>query len=384
MAKTGGNIYKRGSDGRWEARLIISYNENGKANYKSFYGKSRQEAKIKRDVYSAERTLGIETTSAPMILFSKLVENWLQNVKLRIKESTYARYYNQVHKHILLRFGKYQASKISTEMVEYLVNDLLKILAPKTVGDILILVKSIFKFGKLHAALKLDRIKIKKENKPPKIISESEQIKLFVFLSGVANLTSLGILLCMRTGLRIGELCALRWGNIDLENKVIHVKHTVQRIQIVDGNDTSKTKVITTTPKSKNSAREIPISDLLTAIFRNFKKDDNCFLLTGIEKRMEPRNLQYHFKRILNQCGIRKYNFHAIRHTFATNYIKDNGDAKSLSEILGHSSVKITLEKYVHPSPETKRANIEKTESRFNLLAVVSAVSQMHEYAVHK
>ena len=167
----------------------------------------------------------------------------------------------------------------------------------------------------------------------------------------------------MHTGIRIGELCALQWKDVEIDFNVgiVHINKTLQRIQIphTEG-DVNKTKVIITPPKSKNSIRDIHIPSFLTAIFRKMKKCSNDFVLTGNAQFMEPRTLHNHFKRFLKQSAVGNYNFHSLRHTFATNYIEAGYDYKSLSEILGHSNVKITLERYVHSSNELKRNNIEK------------------------
>lgn len=234
-------------------------------------------------------------------------------------------------------------------------------LSPKTVEDILIIIKSMLKFGKFYAHLELHRIKIKKEDKKPHTLPKMAQARLHQFLANNTDYIKAGILLSLHTGIRIGELCALRWDDIDLEEQTVHIKRTLQRIQISsDEGSVNKTKVVITSPKSKNSIRAIPIPNFLTAILRKFKNTTNNFLLTGSTKYMEPRALHNHFKKCLKQSSVADLNFHSLRHTFATNYVEAGFDVKSLSEILGHSSVKITLELYVHSSDKLKRTNIEK------------------------
>lgn len=369
MARTGENIYKR-KDGRWEARYIYEYSAEGKAKYHSVYGISRQQAKQKRLLLIHETMLGKETAVSPIIIFKDLVKNWLNNTKLRVKESTYARYCNQVNKHILPHLGKYQALKISTELIEQLIGRLLKAkseggfgLSPKTVEDIFIIIKSILRFGKCHSHLELHRIKIKKDSITPITLPKIQQSMLHRHLVNDVNYVKAGILLSMHTGIRIGELCALQWKDVEIDFNVgiVHINKTLQRIQIphTEG-DVNKTKVIITPPKSKKSIRDIHIPSFLTAIFRKMKKCSNDFVLTGNAQFMEPRTLHNHFKRFLKQSAVGNYNFHSLRHTFATNYIEAGYDYKSLSEILGHSNVKITLERYVDSSNELKRNNIEK------------------------
>jgi Site-specific recombinase XerD len=366
--RTGENIYKR-KDGRWEARFIYEYDANGKAKYRSVYGISRQKAKQKRQELINKYVSSIEISTAPLIIFEELARNWLNSTRLRVKESTYARYCNQVQKYILPHFGKYQALKISTEFIEQFISRLLKMkteggfgLSSKTVEDILIIIKSIFKFGKCSSHLELNRIKIKKEDKRSVTLSNADKILLNEYLLRDIDEIKVGILLSVHLGIRIGELCALRWKAFDLEAESVHVEKTMQRIQMLPEEvifSGKKTKVMITAPKSKSSIRDLALPSFLTAILRKMKSNPDNFFLTGNVQGMEPRSLHNHFKKILKQCGAPDYNYHSLRHTFATSYIAAGYDVKSLSEILGHSNVKITLERYVHISGELKRKNIE-------------------------
>lgn len=375
MSRTGENIYKR-KDGRWEARYIYKYDAEGKAKYRSIYGKSRQEVKQKRLLIIHKSMLGVDINASTPILFNDLAKSWMNNTKLRVKESTFAQYYNQVNKHILPHLGRYQASKISAELVEQLIGYLVKTkmdegigLSPKTAEDILIIIKNILKFGKCQNHLELQRVKIKKEYKKPLTLTINEQLKLHQYLLNNSDDVKVGILLSLHIGIRIGELCALSWGDINLVEKTIHVSKTLQRIQISSiGNIENKTRMLITSPKSKCSIRDIPIPNFLTEILCKLKKNENNYLLTGRFQYMESRTLQNHYKKVLKESNIKDYKFHSLRHTFATNYIRAGFDVKSLSEMLGHSSVKITLERYVHISFDLKRENLEKlTESLFYL-----------------
>ena len=177
----------------------------------------------------------------------------------------------------------------------------------------------------------------------------------------------MGILICLFTGLRIGEICALRWSDISLDEQYIHIHQTMQRIQTKD-DEKSKTSVVILTPKSSCSIRRVPIPDNLLYLMTEFQAPENAFLLTGKEKKyMEPRTLENHFKTIINLCSIDKANFHALRHTFATRCVELGFDVKSLSEILGHASVNITLNRYVHPSMELKKRNMNMLSEIFSV-----------------
>lgn len=167
---------------------------------------------------------------------------------------------------------------------------------------------------------------------------------------------SFGIYFCLYTGLRIGELCALQWKNIDLENKKIYIKKTLVRIKNPDMTSKKKTIIIIDEPKSLTSIREIPIPDFIIPMLKkiSFNITPDTFLISGNEKCIETRTFFNKYKKILKKINIDSYNFHALRHTFATRCIENGCDSKTLSEILGHSSVKITLERYVHPNYENK------------------------------
>jgi len=304
MARTGENIYKR-KDGRWEARFIYQVDAEGKSKYRSVYGISRQDAKQKRTLLAHEFMLGSQVSTSPVIIFKDLAKNWLNNTKLRVKESTYSRYCNQVQKHILPHFGKYQASKISTEFIENFVARLVKAkmdgglgLSPKTVEDILIIIKSMFRFGKCHAHLELTRIKIKKEDKRPVTLSKAEKTALNEYLLNDTDNVKAGVLLSTHIGVRLGEVCALRWKDFDLDAGTVHIDKTMQRIQLSpeEANGGKKTKVVTTGPKSKNSIRDLDIPSSLTAILRRLKGRPDDFFLTGNTRGMEPRSLHNHFK----------------------------------------------------------------------------------------
>lgn len=166
----------------------------------------------------------------------------------------------------------------------------------------------------------------------------------------------MAVLLCLYTGFRLGELCALKWEDIDFSNQLISVARTVQRLH-VEGHET-KTKLLVTEPKSSYSRREIPLSPTILELLMCFQ--NNKEYVFGGNDPLEPRTLQYQFKKILREAGIPNKKFHILRHTFATNCVEGGADAKSLSELLGHSNVQITLNRYVHPSMDIKRKHIDE------------------------
>ena len=375
MARTGENIYKR-KDGRWEGRFIYAYGDDGKAKYKYVYAKTYTAVKtklIQRQQLSERASLQILTTSEKS-KYEYWLNEWLALKKLKIKDSTYIRYRNSIENHIKPHLGKHPIDKISTGLMESFVSHLTtngKLngnggLSSKTISDILIIVKESFQYARNHGVIttcNFDNITLKKSTHEMRVLNCAEMQKLLELLLQETDLYKLGVFLCLFTGIRIGELCALQWKNISIENKTIKIEQTMQRLQNSNSNDIQKTRVIVTEPKSFASVRVIPIPEFVVDAIKPYQRNQNTYLLSGESKYyIEPRTMQNRFKRYLRDCGIEDANFHSLRHTFATRCVEAGFDVKTLSEILGHSSVKITLDKYVHSSMELKRMNMEKLQ----------------------
>ncbi|MCI8871320.1 MAG: site-specific integrase [Lachnospiraceae bacterium] len=316
------------------------------------------------------------------IIFKLLVERWLCHKKTSVKESTIIRYQNLIKLYLMPEFGEIPVDEFAYPTLYEFSVKLLQSggskgtgLSPKTVLDILSLLHNIFQYAEnigISIPAAHMSIPVKQNKKQMRIFTIAEQKKLLTFLMNDPKQTSLGIQLCFFTGLRIGEICALKWGDILIEEKSIFVHQTMQRLQTTE-NEKGRTKILISSPKSISSIREIPIP---AQIFELIKKAQisshypkEAFLLTGsTTKYVEPRTLQYRFKRILLECGIKDANFHAVRHTFATRCIEVGCDVKSLSEILGHSNVNITLNCYVHPPMNLKRQSLDKLSSLFDTI----------------
>ncbi|MFR0985310.1 MAG: site-specific integrase [Frisingicoccus sp.] len=196
-------------------------------------------------------------------------------------------------------------------------------------------------------------------------MSRKEQEKLCQYLYSDLNACNIGILISLFTGLRVGEICALRWEDISISEQTIHICRTMQRIQDKSGKN-GRTKIVVTTPKSPCSIRTIPIPEELMQILISFQTSRTGYFLTGsCQKYMEPRTMQNRFKAALKNCSVSNANYHALRHTFATRCVELGFDVKSLSEILGHANVNITMNRYVHPSMELKKANMQRLSGLF-------------------
>lgn len=351
---TNGSTYLR-KDGRWESRISAGKDENGKRKYRSFYGKTREEAAYKMKIACQMMD---ENYALTEMTVSQLVKEWLYVMTPRIKESTAANYRMKAERHILPAFGKLQCCLLKAREIYVFIEQKLKEgLSVRYISDILVLLKSIFRYAnrEYHIRNVLENIVMPKRSKPEiAILSKEQQTKLEQHIKANLSLTALGIFLSLYTGLRIGELCTLQWSDIDLEKRIITVRKTIQRIQTIHGR--TRTKLIITEPKSANSKRDIPIADCLMEMLSKFQDKAELYVLSGSKKPVEPRTMQYRFAKILRNADLPSVHFHSLRHLFATNCIALGFDVKTLSEILGHSSVEVTLSRYVHSSMERKRA----------------------------
>lgn len=295
--------------------------------------------------------------------FRELVNEWLEIKKISIKESTYCKYVYSINRYIMPTFENIEIEALQNYNFNKFVIELMDELSSKTTRDILCILKSILAYGneEYNCNLKIKKIKSPKlMQEKVEILSNKERGKLENACIRENSLKSIGILICLNTGLRIGEVCALKWENINLDKKLLFVRKTLQRVY---ENKENGTKVIIDVPKTINSIRTIPISNKLYEILKPLKKKykENDFFLTGNnEKFIEPRNYQKFFKQKLKNCKIKSYKFHALRHTFANNCLEVGMDIKSLSEVLGHSSVESTLNKYIHSNYKLQKKYLER------------------------
>ena len=356
------NVYKR-KDGRWEGRVLCGRGKNGKRRYKYVFAKSREEVIRRIDAIRDTKQVSVCCSMS----LSSAFDAWFCGAKHKIKESTAANYLMKVEKHILPAFGDMAVDAITATEVNHYIDDKQKQgLSNRYICDIIVLMKSIFKFivRTYHVSNPMDGVcPPRKEKCDVQLLSADEQKTLQEYIAQNQTHTSVGIAVTMGTGLRIGELCALQGHDIDLEKRILTVSKTMQRIQCPT--DIAKTKVIITDPKSESSKRQIPIPECLVGLLSKLKLQDDEYLLSGTDKPVEPRTMQYRFRRILLNAKLPSVHFHSLRHSFASNCVKLGFDIKSLSEILGHSSVEITLNRYVHSSFEQKQKFMDRIVLNF-------------------
>jgi integrase len=375
MAKKGTNIYKR-KDGRWEGRYLKGYDISGKALYGYVYGKSYTEAREKQIQAQADFMEHKPPVKQNKKRFSNYCDEWLVLNRSRVKKSTYVKYFNMVSNHIKPELGGFLPCQLNTVEVEAFGTRLLSVgslysqkgLSPKTVRDILTVLNSILKYIKKQPNSGLPDIEIVYPREPKKemrILSKDEQYRFIEYLTEDMDYCKFGVLLALLTGMRIGEICALRWRNISVAEQMVKIEDTMQRLQTLEPFADNKTAVLISDPKSETSKRLIPLTGQAVRLCQKMKPSNSAaFVLTGISgEYMEPRNLQYRLKKYMDECGISGATFHTLRHTFATRCVEADFELKSLSEILGHASVQITLDRYVHSSLELKRENMRKLEA---------------------
>lgn len=363
MSKRGKNIYFR-KDGRWEGRYIKS-RINEKVQYGYVFGKSFEDVECKLEEAITSMTPPTLTNN---LTFKELSAGYMISMAPQLKPSSVAKYENILDLYLLPTLGKQLISSIARTDILLLRRNLLISggtnstgLAPKTVNSVLSLLKNILEYGSREKGLPiadLGKISVRQSQKPMRILSKMEQQRLSEYLCENQSACNLGILLCLYTGLRIGEICALKWGDVHIDDNYLYVHQTMQRIQR-KGSIEKKTEIIIQPPKSDCSIRIIPIPSELSQLLLPEVKEDEAFFLTGCPHVfIEPRCLENKFKSVTMACGIDNLNFHALRHSFATRCVELGFDIKSLSEILGHANVNITLNRYVHPSMSLKQENM--------------------------
>lgn len=296
--------------------------------------------------------------------FEEIVVLWQADKKQYVKRSTYSAYSLLVNNHLIPAFaGTYD---VTEGMVQsFVFTKLDQGLSQKSIKDILIVLKMILRFAVKQGFMPHREIDVKfpteRERQELEVLSRGSQKQIMEYVQKHFTFMNIGIYICLCAGLRIGEVCALVWDDIDVVNGVINVSKTIQRIYVIEGGE-KHTEVIIDTPKSKNSIREIPIAKDLLKMIKPFKKVVNgrFYVLTNSAQPIEPRTYRNYYKRLMTQLDMPKLKFHGLRHSFATRCIESRCDYKTVSVLLGHSNISTTLNLYVHPNMEQKKKCVEQ------------------------
>ena len=280
--------------------------------------------------------------------FSALCDAWLLQKRDKIRESSYIKYRAILERHIKPRLGSRRLGGICTASVDAFTRELLETdgLSVKTVHDILSVLHSVLKDTEARRPAGALAVQIrypKGKRREMRVLTIEEQKRLVAYLLHPTDSCKFGLLLALYTGLRIGELCALRWSCIDLREQTIRIAATMQRL----GGTGEGTRIVIGAPKSDSSLRTIPLPAQIAVLCRHMQPTDpEAYVLTGGPAYMEPRTLQYRLKRYTAACGLEGVHAHTLRHTFATRAIESGFELKSLSEVLGHATTAITMERY--------------------------------------
>lgn len=296
--------------------------------------------------------------------YSDVLYEWLESKKSDIKNSTYSKYLTTIETYIISLLGNINFKKIKNEDIRlFFENDRISILSDSLKSNLFIILKASIDYGvkkKYRKKLIVEKIQFKKNKNEITYFTKKEEELLVDYLTNNMNLRNLSILLGLFSGIRVGEICGLRWSDLDFINNTLSVNRTAQRIKNLDDESSSKTKLVVDKPKTESSIRVIPLPEILVSILRKYKQENDCYVFTNntiIPK--DPRAVEKYFASVLKRVGIKELNFHSLRHTFATRLREQNVDIKVISELLGHSDWKITQSIYVHASLDYKRDSVD-------------------------
>ncbi len=292
-----------------------------------------------------------------------IVDEWRCEKVRYVKESTMSAYNLIIDKHILKDFGEIKVDEIKNSNIQTFINKKIDSgLSEKTCRDILVVLKMLINYSVKKEYRSTMFIEIifptKRKNNQIEVYSKEEENKIINHIISNFTFKNLGILICLYSGIRIGEICALKWKDIDIEKNIISISKTLQRIYTRN----NKTKIMIDSAKTINSNREIPLAEVLYKIIKPIYEivNKDYYVITNSAKYTEPKTYRNYYCELLHLLGVRKLKFHCLRHTFATRCIEANVDYKTLSVILGHSNISTTLNLYVHPDYEQKKKCIDK------------------------
>lgn len=299
----------------------------------------------------------------------EIYKEWAEYKKNYVKKSSFSAYMLLVENHILPQWGEYE-NITDNEVQEYVLKKIASGLSHKTVRDQLIVLKMLLKYGKKKGYCDFGgsfdiQFPTNEEHSRVETLNIEEYRKIIKHINEYFSFRNLGILMVLSTGMRIGEICGLRWEDIDMEEGFITVNRTVQRIYTKGEDGKKATEVIIDTPKTRSSNRQIPLSTDLMKIFKPLQKlivNKEFYVLTNDRKLIEPRTYRNYFMELMQKLELPVLKFHGLRHTFATRCIGAKIDVKTVSVLLGHANVGTTFNLYVHPNLDQKRDAINQLQ----------------------
>lgn len=301
------------------------------------------------------------------IKFNDIALEWLSLRKLYIKHSTFVKYENIINNHILPYFQSYNNNNITNKCIyTFFERKKNEELSSSTLNSMKCILSSIYQYGIENYNLQtinFKQIKITTLPKIKNVLSHEDRNKLIDYVKTHTNPLSIALLLALYGGLRLGEICALKWKHLDFTNQLVHIEGTATRLKSFQEHQ-RKTEVIILSPKSHTSYREVPIPSFVFQYIKTYISiyNEEDYLLSNSHKIYEPRRLEKNFCKFCHDYDLH-CTFHDLRHSYATECVRQNVEIKTLSKILGHSNVSITLNFYVHTSLEQKQKEISKIQT---------------------
>lgn len=362
MKSKGENIYRR-KDGRWEGRYIKERKSDGKIRYGYVYSRNFTEVKKKLFLYKMqykENYLGEGKKPHSTMTFQVWANHWLIIQEKRVKPNTYISYESKLKNHLLPYIGQCSLNELTSADLQETVNHLRSSLSPSSLRAVFRVLRTC-----LNEAVKkelltmnpLDQVNFpSEEHQKVKAFSAEEQDRI---ITAISNEKYLPILTAMYTGLRIGEIAGLTWEDIDWEEEVLYVRNNAQRVRMNKAN--SQSKLVIMSPKTALSQRVIPLNESLLKKLRQLQKVSNSrFVFSSNNAPLDPRTIRNRFKKIKKIAQVPDLPFHALRHTFATRCIENGVTITTISALLGHRSIKMTLDIYTSSFISEKREAISK------------------------
>lgn len=367
MARRGDNIHKR-KDGRWEGRYKNGYRADGSAKYSSVYASSFSECKMKlTDARSSPKNTGRIQSEK---LLSDLLVQWLSASQIRLKGATVAKYTNIIASHIIPTIGGIKLSALHAGTINAFLDRQLRqggikngrALAPSYVRTMAVILEAAINYGVMEGLCSPLKTPINKPSIPrkePVILSRVAESSLTELLMHDSSKVAAGALAALQAGLRIGEVCALRWCDVDFEESILHIRHTISRVP--SPNSEHKTMLILDTPKTPSSLRDVPMpSSLRNVLLSTYKNRTSEYVVSNGQTFVGTRTFDDQYRKWLEKHSIQIFSFHTLRHTYATRCAEHGMDAKTLSRLLGHASSTTSLNIYVHPSLDIAMQHLEQ------------------------
>ncbi|WP_367377480.1 tyrosine-type recombinase/integrase [Enterococcus gilvus] len=365
MPKKGENIYKR-KDKRWEGRYKKGRKETGAIRYGYIYGKSYSEVKERLYTEKIKYQSLIELNGESTITYEAYCSEWLERRKIILKKSTYATYQYKLKKYVFPYIGNLPLNQISRETIQSLIYTWTNHTLQSTTIHVTyqIMKQPLFEAYQEKMIKKFpckDVLLPKKQQKKITSISRREEVLIETQVKKMPLVQTFPVLLGLKAGLRIGEVAALKWEDIDLKNRIIKVQDTYQRIPTSNGRH--KSELLLDASKTTRSVRKIPISqNLYKWLKKGKRKALGPYVCSETQSPREPRLITYHFHQLLKKCGLQNIHFHQLRHTFATRCLEAQGNITAISALLGHASAKMTLDTYTNADIISLRETISRKE----------------------